>query len=588
MWSTLRDQGGRLWIGTESGLDYLPAGSNTPKVWQSPGVQTDRAASFAESADGSVWVGSAAGNLTRIDPHTLAGKQWKIPEVFRVLSDGDHRIWAATSGGLFVVDTSARDVSPQVEEAGIAHPRERFTDLTLDADDTLWAASDEGIYRRDGTGWHAIDAGLSAVIPMEIAADKNGILWAAGAFPGLMRLHVVKDSVVESEHVSRPHLLSDQVVSLELDHRGWLWVGQDAGLAVYDGQSWRSFTQDDGLIWNDTDSYAISEDRDGTMWIGTSAGLSHLLKPQAVPAAVPAAPVFSSIKFGNATIQNESEIPWSANPLTITVSALSYRDASHIRIRYRLLGVESEWVESSDRNIRYARLEPGPYRFQAIVVDDTGATTSAAESGTAGETVSPVEEVSFVITPQWWQSSPLRNGVAMERTPAGAAEEDSGKSRAAPYRRSGSGEGGTVAGAGTNAPFCRARRFNRSVEPSNYCGAVAAGGGSVAPRENALERDSGGPGPLQKCERHVRASGGRFGFERGGRHLPELRAILRLGGTVRGRGVFADSAWLGICRSAGARGAVAHGGVVGAHSRRHPIDSDDGQLRCGFGLPFPL
>jgi diguanylate cyclase (GGDEF)-like protein len=408
VWSTLRDQGGRLWIGTESGLDYLPAGSNTPKVWQSPGVQTDRAASFAESADGSVWVGSAAGNLTRIDPHTLAGKQWKIPEVFRVLSDGDHRIWAATSGGLFVVDTSARDVSPQVEEAGIAHPRERFTDLTLDADHTLWAASDEGIYRRDGTGWHAIDAGLSAVIPMEIAADKNGILWAAGAFPGLMRLHVVKDRVVESEHVSRPHLLSDQVVSLELDHRGWLWVGQDAGLAVYDGQSWRSFTQDDGLIWNDTDSYAISEDRDGTMWIGTSAGLSHLLKPQAVPAAVPAAPVFSSIKFGNATIQNESEIPWSANPLTITVSALSYRDASHIRIRYRLLGVESEWVESSDRNIRYARLEPGPYRFQAIVVDDTGATTSAAESGTAGETVSPVEEVSFVITPQWWQSSPLR------------------------------------------------------------------------------------------------------------------------------------------------------------------------------------
>ena len=100
-----------------------------------------------------------------------------------------------------------------------------------------------------------------------------------------MRLRVVKDRVVESEHVSRPHLLSDQVVSLALDHRGWLWVGQDAGLAVYDGQSWRSFTQDDGLIWNDTDSYAISEDRDGTMWIGTSAGLSHLLKPQAVPAA---------------------------------------------------------------------------------------------------------------------------------------------------------------------------------------------------------------------------------------------------------------------------------------------------------------
>jgi len=41
----------------------------------------------------------------------------------------------------------------------------------------------------------------------------------------------------------------------------------------------------------------------------------------------------------------------------------------------------------------------------------------------------------------------------------------------------------------------------------------------------------------------------RFGFERGGRHLPELRAIYDwVDGT--GRGVFADSAWLGF---AGAR-----------------------------------
>ena len=67
IWATLRDQTGRLWIGTESGLDYLPAGSNTPKAWQAPGILTARSASLAESADGAVWMGSAAGNLVRID-----------------------------------------------------------------------------------------------------------------------------------------------------------------------------------------------------------------------------------------------------------------------------------------------------------------------------------------------------------------------------------------------------------------------------------------------------------------------------------------------------------------------------------------
>ena len=90
--ASLRDRTGRLWIGTESGLDTLAPGANTPKAWQAPGIQTTRSGSLAETADGAVWMGSAAGSLVRIDPKTLAGTQWKVPVVFRVLSDGGHRV----------------------------------------------------------------------------------------------------------------------------------------------------------------------------------------------------------------------------------------------------------------------------------------------------------------------------------------------------------------------------------------------------------------------------------------------------------------------------------------------------------------
>jgi diguanylate cyclase (GGDEF)-like protein len=419
--ASLRDRSGRLWIGTESGLDYLPAGGNTAKAWQASAIQTARAVSLAESADGSIWMGSAAGSLVRIDTQTLAGTQWKVPEVYRVLSDGERRVWVATGGGLYVVDTEGRDRSPHlVESAGIAHPRQRFSDLSLEAspgvgpdskldkEDRLWAATDEGIYRMDESGWHRIDPGLSGVVPTQIAADVNGNIWAAGAFPGVMRLRIVGDRVMESEHVVRPRLLSERVVSLALDHRGWLWVGQDAGLTVHDGRAWRSLTQDDGLIWNDIDAYALSEDRDGSTWIGTSGGLSHLLQPQAVPSAPPAAPVFSRIVFGDQPIASEATVPWTASPLVIDVSALSYRDSSHIRIRYRMLGVESDWVETTERTVRYPRLEPGAYRFQSVVVDETGGAISTTDPNSPGTVISPVQEISFVITPLWWQSGPLR------------------------------------------------------------------------------------------------------------------------------------------------------------------------------------
>jgi diguanylate cyclase (GGDEF)-like protein len=401
VWATLRDRSGRLWIGTESGLDLLSPGENTPKIWYSPAIQTDRAASLAEGADGSVWMGSAAGNLVRIDPKTLAGTHWEVPEVFRVLSDGGNRIWAATDGGLYVVDNAAGDHAPRlVKDAAIAHPHQRFTDVSLeirpDKTNRLWAASDEGIYRLDQSGWKHIDLGLSGVVPYEIAADGDGNLWASGAFPGVLRLKIVGDRVVESEHVVRPNLLSERVVSLAVDRRGWLWVGQDAGLSVFDGHAWRSFTQDDGLIWNDTDSNALAEDRDGSMWIGTSGGLSHLIDPQANPAGPPASPVFSGISFGTEAIGNQSEIPWSASTLAIGVAALNFRDASHIRIRYRLLGEESDGVETREPSVLFPRLEPGAYRFQAVAVNGKGGT------------VSPVREISFVVTPLWWQSGPLR------------------------------------------------------------------------------------------------------------------------------------------------------------------------------------
>jgi len=284
----------------------------------------------------------------------------------------------------------------------------RFTDLSLDKARHLWAATENGLFRLDDSGWHAIDLVPSGVLPVEIAADGNGNVWTAGAFRGVVRLHIAGDRVVESEHIVRPHLLSDQVDSLTLDHRGWLWVGQDAGITVYDGRAWRSFNQDDGLIWNDTQRNAVREDTDGSMWIGTSGGLAHLLRPHGTTVGPPPAPVLSQVTFAGEPLGAEAQVPWSASPLVIDLAALSYRNASHLRIRYRLLGVESDWVETGERSVRYARLEPGAYRFQALVVDQSGGASSASGPDSENGPVSPTEEISFVITPRWWQSGPLR------------------------------------------------------------------------------------------------------------------------------------------------------------------------------------
>jgi diguanylate cyclase (GGDEF)-like protein len=397
VWTSLRDRRGRLWIGTESGLDWIPAAGNAAQPWKDARIRTPRAVTLAESTDGAVWLGSAAGSLVRIDEKTLAGRAWKTPEVYRILSDSEHRLWLATVGGLYVVDTAGSDYTPSlVEDAAIAHPKTRFTDLSLDNRGNLWAASDQGLFRLNANGWRRIDPGLSGVNPFLIAADRNGNLWASGNFAGVAQLRIDGDRIVESEHIGRPRLPSEQDVALFVDSRGWLWVGQDTGVTSYDGHAWRSFTRADGLIWNDLDSNGISEDADGSMWMGTSGGISHLMKPAAVPSIAPQTPAISQMAFGSTPVANGAQIPWSESPLSISVATLSFREAYHVHIRYRLVGLEQDWVQTAEENVRYPRLAPGSYRFQAESIDVTNGA------------VSPVSEIDFRIAPRWWQSSLLR------------------------------------------------------------------------------------------------------------------------------------------------------------------------------------
>jgi diguanylate cyclase (GGDEF)-like protein len=403
IWAAKRDRQGRLWIDTESGLNWIPQGDNSPRLWRQPSLQISRAGALEISADGAIWLGSISGDLTRIDPKTLYGTQWKMPAVYGIVSDGPHRVWIATNDGLFQIDPSAKNRAPeQVLDPIFPRGTVRFPDLNLDPKGRLWATSDHGLFVRDENGWHIIDLGQSGAKPDLVAADWDGNVWTAGPSQDLTRMRIRDYHVVESEHIGRPPLLSQQIVSLVVDHRGWLWVGEDAGVTVFDGVRWRSFTQDDGLIWNDTDSYSLTEDRDGSMWIGTSGGLSHLISPQAALAGSSPPPVFSHVTLGNVPVNDKSSVTWSSSPLVVSMALLSFKNTQDIGIRYRLIGEQgSGWEDSHEMTVRYRHLTPGNYRFEVVAVN------------AAGTAVSPVASISFTIEPLWWQNRAMQLCLAL-------------------------------------------------------------------------------------------------------------------------------------------------------------------------------
>ncbi|HET7103905.1 MAG TPA: diguanylate cyclase [Terracidiphilus sp.] len=403
VWAMARDGASRLWVGTDSGLDYFPSNGNTPVAWHQSGIGTGQVVALAKAPDGAMWIGTQQGSVARINPGTLIAQQWKVPEVYRMLVDTQKRLWIATAGGLYVVDTLARGEAPHLFDGpSLPAAKTRFTNLCLDPQGGVWTTSEQGVFHLDQNKWVHIDTGTLPIRPDVIAVDGQGNLWMADSSRNLMKLQLTGNSITSTQTITRPELLSEQVVALMVDSRGWLWVGQDAGVSVYDGHSWRSFTKDDGLIWNDVNSDSLMEDQDGSIWIGTTGGLSHLLQPHFASAQSQPPLVFEQAAYNGAPLTEANKVKWSGGPMVISMASLAFHNTLDAGIRYRLVGDQGTgWEDTEDMTVRFRHLAPGNYRFEAESVD------------AAGNAVSPVSTFSFRIEPSWWQNSVVQSSFGL-------------------------------------------------------------------------------------------------------------------------------------------------------------------------------
>jgi signal transduction histidine kinase/ligand-binding sensor domain-containing protein len=399
VWNVFRDRAGRLWVLDEHGISYMLPGSKELHTWSAREIQTDRAQGIAESRDGFLWVGTGVGMLIQIDSATLRATQFSFSDVYRVFVDSEDRVWVGTAHGLYVNEgQGAGRRFREIEDAIIPH--KKVYDVGQTPDGRVWVASADALLTLGQTGWKrsSIDAAKLGGQLNDLMVDKAGNLWLDGGFPGAIRLQVSGSRITKIDRFTRPVLASDLVDFVGADHRGWIWLGEDNGVNVFDGHNWRRYTQDSGLVWNDTSGKCFFEDSDGSVWIGTAGGLSHLLTPSAASTAAPPKPLLVWAKFGAKDVNPSSALKFSTEPLTIGLASLTFRDEKAIRFRYRLVGMENDWIETSEREIRYARLSPQDYRFEAMAVDtDTGG-------------LSPVASLSFRIVPPWWRSAPFMAG----------------------------------------------------------------------------------------------------------------------------------------------------------------------------------
>ncbi len=396
--SARRDRQGALHIGTRSGHAMMSPGANkftTPAT--PPALAGQQWASMEVDSSGRLWTGSYSGMLMRYLPES--GKTELVatlPFITQVLAERKDQLWLATWKGVYVLPANApTGTHPQLvtmpETAG-RHPENPVGAGCIDRQGNIWLPSVTDVLRYDGNAWKVLSFGdaVGKATFDGIGCSRDGSLWAA-AGGNLWQMKAQGKPV--ATRIEAPVLRERSVYAMYEDKRGWLWVATGAGMAVWNRDRWRMLNQTHGLAWNDLNGLGFYEDQDGSMWVTTSNGLSHLLHPEALfDTAAPPVVIEEARRGSAALVPGAARLPWSREPLVFRLASLQFEGRQGLHYRYRLAGMEDQWNESAQPEMRYAALPAGDYRFQAVAVD--------SDSGTQSKPT----ELAFSIAPPWWRS----------------------------------------------------------------------------------------------------------------------------------------------------------------------------------------
>jgi diguanylate cyclase (GGDEF)-like protein len=386
-----------IWVGTEGGLlrgDRLGSGMRWKKV-----AAFDRfpVHSVRLASDGDLWIGTEAHGAARLHAKTgtvdwfgeAQGLLGKSPYALRF--DHQQRLWAATEAGLFV---SAAPYQNFVRVSEL--PANRVWAVAEGVDGTIWAGGADGLFAYTKGRWKKFtrNDGLSNQEVLALGAAPNGDVWIGYRFGGgIDRVSLPGPVLTVEKGVQRPGT-DGLVYFLEFDKSGRLWAGTEHGVDLWNGSRWSHYDTSDGLAWNDCDLNGFAQGEDGTIWIGTSGGLSEF-KPASRPLAEqPLVVVFTRLVVGGVDVSKQTNPSFGArnNALIARYSALNVSDEHRILFRYRLSGPNSDWTETTERELQLAQLAPGTYGLEIEAQDEDGNWSEHKA------------EFAFRILPPWYSS----------------------------------------------------------------------------------------------------------------------------------------------------------------------------------------
>ncbi|GAB2556745.1 hybrid sensor histidine kinase/response regulator [Rhodanobacter koreensis] len=293
------DRQGRLWAaGLNAGLNrYIPATDRFLHWGHDPAdpasLASDRVWAIAQTADGSLWVGSEGG-LDHLRPdergfehvvNPLLGAQpADFGTVAALYADPQQRLWIGSSHGVFV-----READGQIRRVLPEDPKQTMDAWRIEGDgDEVRIAVTDGlvIIGKDGLAHRFAASVIPSTNVMGSVRDNAGRLWI-GTQKGLF-LQARTDgpvTAVTDQPALYGNLPGSWVWQLMVDREGGLWAVLFDGGVAYLAPGWNRFSRfthipDDPTSLRDSVATTMARGKDGRhVWVGERGGRIDRLDP---------------------------------------------------------------------------------------------------------------------------------------------------------------------------------------------------------------------------------------------------------------------------------------------------------------------
>lgn len=276
----------------------------------------------------------------------------------------------------------------------ISSNSQRITALWSDLTDTsrFWTGLNGNLFYWQNMVPHTVLSNTgSPIIPVGITQTKDSIIWVATFNQGL---YGIKNEQEVYHFTTADGLPSNNCKTITSDSTT-IWIGTNKGIIKLHPKTRKVdlYNQLDGLVSDNIDNIVILNQK---IWATTTKGLISF--DVNTPSINTTPPLININKWvvndSSYALKSTVSLFYDQNNIEFTFQALTLKSRNNYTYEYRLLGIDSLWIQqaSSTNFARFPNLNPGDYTFEVRARNEDGILSKTSQ------------QISFSIQPPVWET----------------------------------------------------------------------------------------------------------------------------------------------------------------------------------------